>query len=87
MYKINTMIRFLQKLDLTLIFRLLMGGSLAVVAYQTNDYMAGTFGLFMIVYSIYAAKYKIGCGYSSCGYTPSKVTKTKGEEIDFTEIK
>jgi hypothetical protein len=49
--------------------------------------MAGTFGLFMIVYSIYAAKYKIGCGYSSCGYTPSKVTKTKGEEIDFTEIK
>lgn len=81
------MIRFLQKLDLTLIFRLLMGGSLAVVAYQTNDYMAGTFGLFMIVYSIYTAKYKIGCGYSSCGYTPSKVTKTKGEEIDFTEIK
>lgn len=87
MYKINTMIRFLQKLDLTLIFRLLMGGTLSIVGYQTSDYMAGIFGLFMIVYSIYAAKYKIGCGYSSCGYTPSKVSKTKGEEIDFTEIK
>jgi hypothetical protein len=81
------MIRFLQKLDLTLIFRLLMGGTLSIVGYQTSDYMAGIFGLFMIVYSIYAAKYKIGCGYSSCGYTPSKVSKTKGEEIDFTEIK
>jgi hypothetical protein len=81
------MIRFLQKLDLTLIFRLLMGVALALVGYQTSDYLAGTFGLFMIVYSIYAAKYKIGCGYSNCGYTPSKVTKTKGEEIDFTEIK
>ena len=87
MYKINTMIRFLQKIDLTLIFRLLMGGTLSIVGYQTSDYMAGIFGLFMIVYSIYAAKYKIGCGYSSCGYTPSKVSKTKGEEIDFTEIK
>jgi len=87
LYKINTMIRFLQKLDLTLIFRLLMGGTLSIVGYQTSDYMAGIFGLFMIVYSIYAAKYKIGCGYSSCGYTPSKVSKTKGEEIDFTEIK
>jgi hypothetical protein len=81
------MIRFLQKLDLTLIFRLLMGGTLSIVGYQTSDYMAGIFGLFMIVYSIYAAKYKIGCGYSSCGYTPSKVSKTKVEEIDFTEIK
>jgi hypothetical protein len=81
------MIRFLQKLDLTLIFRLLMGVALALVGYQTSDYLAGTFGLFMIVYSIYAAKYKIGCGYSNCDYTPSKVTKTKVEEIDFTEIK
>jgi len=84
LYKINTMIRFLQKLDLTLIFRLLMGGTLSIVGYQTSDYMAGIFGLFMIIYSIYAAKYKIGCGYSSCGYTPGKVSKIKGEEIDFT---
>ena len=72
MFKINTMLRFLQKLDFTLIFRLLMGGALSLVGYQTTDYMAGTFGLFMIAYSIYAAKYKIGCGYSNCGYTKSR---------------
>jgi hypothetical protein len=53
--------------------------------------MSGIFGLFLAIYAIIAAKYKIGCGYSGCTYTPSYRSKLKVNEevnhIEFTEIK
>jgi hypothetical protein len=45
------------------------------------------FALFFAIYSIVGAKYKIGCGYNNCGYTPNHVPKNKTENIEFTEIK
>jgi hypothetical protein len=53
--------------------------------------MSGIFGLFLAIYAIIGAKYKIGCGYNGCAYTPSYRSKVKVDEevkhIDFTEIK
>lgn len=48
--------------------RLVMGGSMVIIAYQSNDYIPAVAGGFFIIYSIIGAKYKIGCGYNSkCG--------------------
>jgi hypothetical protein len=41
-----------------------------VTGYIQNDYTSGSFGLLLLVYAIIAAKYKVGCGYNSCGYIP-----------------
>ena len=53
--------------------------------------MTGAFGIFLAIYAIVGAKYKIGCGYNGCAYTPSYKSKLKLDEevkhIDFTEIK
>jgi hypothetical protein len=53
--------------------------------------MSGTFGLFLAIYAIIGAKYKIGCGYNGCSYTPTYKSKEVLVEdvkhIDFTEIK
>jgi hypothetical protein len=79
--------KLLSKLDLILVFRLIMTGFVGLVGYQNSDNVAMLFALFFAIYSIVGAKYKIGCGYNNCGYTPSRVPKNKSEEIDFTEIK
>jgi hypothetical protein len=81
----------LTKIDFTLTFRLLLSIALGYTGYTQNDYMSGIFGVFLAIYAIIAAKYKIGCGYSGCGYTPTYRSKTelvkKGKDVDFTEIK
>lgn len=79
--------KMLSKLDLILVFRLIMTGVVGLVGYQNSDNVAMLFALFFAIYSIVGAKYKIGCGYNNCGYTPSGVLKNKSKEIDFTEIK
>lgn len=79
--------KLLSKLDLILVFRLIMTGVVGLVGYQNSDNVAMLFALFFAIYSVVGAKYKIGCGYNNCGYTPSRVPKNKSEEIDFTEIK
>ncbi|MDP4619349.1 MAG: hypothetical protein NWS87_02400 [Sediminibacterium sp.] len=79
--------KLLSKLDLILVFRLIMTGVVALVGYQNSDNVAMLFALFFAIYSIVGAKYKIGCGYNNCGYTPSSSAKHKTNEIDFTEIK
>lgn len=85
--QINKMQKILKKLDIILVFRLIMSGVLLVVGYQNSDQVAMLFASFFVIYSIVAAKYKIGCGYNNCGFTPEPVIKTNSEEISFTEIK
>lgn len=79
--------KIINKIDWILFTRLIMSLAVGIVAYQNTDYTAGLFALFFGVYSLIASKYKIGCGYGACGYTPSRVPKQKPSEIDFTEIK
>ena len=75
------------KIDWILLTRLIMSIGVGVVAYQNTDYTAGLFALFFGIYSFIAAKYKIGCGYGACGYTPSRIPNKESSEIDFIEIK
>jgi hypothetical protein len=82
--------KLLAKLDWILMMRLVMGGSMVIIGYQSNDYIPAVAGGFFIVYSIVGAKYKIGCGYNaSCGMPRRsdyvKIRQT--DEIEFTEIK
>jgi hypothetical protein len=83
--------KLLSKIDYTLTFRLLLSIALCYTGYTQNDYMSGIFGVFLAIYALITAKYKIGCGYNRCGYTPTYRSKTelvkKGEDVDFTEIK
>jgi hypothetical protein len=83
--------KLLSKIDYTLTFRLLLSIAMCYTGYIQNDYMSGIFGLFLAIYAFIGAKYKIGCGYNGCNYTPSYRSKVKVEEevkhIDFTEIK
>lgn len=81
----------LTKIDYTLAFRLLLSIAMCYTAYIQNDYTTGAFGVFLAIYAIIGAKYKIGCGYNGCAYTPSYRSKVKMEEevkhIDFIKIK
>jgi hypothetical protein len=81
----------LSKIDYTLTFRLLLSIAMCYTAYIQNDYMTGAFGVFLAAYAIIGAKYKIGCGYNGCAYTPSYRSRVKIDEevknIDYTEIK
>jgi hypothetical protein len=89
--KTQNMRKLLSKIDYTLTFRLLLATAMCYTGYMQNDYMSGIFGLFLAIYALIAAKYKIGCGYNGCTYTPSYRSKVKVDEevnhIDFTEIK
>ena len=77
----------LAKIDWILVPRLLMGGAMCVVGYQTSDTVSGGFGLLFVIYAIIGSRYKIGCGYNACGYTPKRKTLSGKENIEFTEIK
>ncbi|MFM1928839.1 MAG: hypothetical protein RL387_167 [Bacteroidota bacterium] len=88
--KIKNMKKLFSNIDWILMMRLVMGGSMLIIGYQTNDYIPAVAGGFFILYSIIGAKYKIGCGYNaSCGMPSSRsYSKVKAtDEIDFTEIK
>ncbi len=88
--KILMMKKIMSNIDWLLMMRLVMGGSMVFIGYQSNDYIPAIAGGFFIIYSIISAKYKIGCGYnSSCGMPINKnFLKAKTtDEIDFTEIK
>ena len=82
--------KLFSNIDWILMMRLVMGGSMVIIGYQSNDYIPAVAGGFFIIYSIIGAKYKIGCGYNAgCGI-PTRSTyakQTSTEEIDFTEIK
>ena len=83
--------KFLSKIDYTLTFRLLLSIAMCYTGYKQNDYMSILFGLFLAIYAILGAKYKIGCGYNGCTYTPTYKAKEALVEnvknIEFTEIK
>jgi hypothetical protein len=83
--------KLLSKIDYTLTFRLLLSAAMCYTGYIQNDYMSGIFGLFLAIYALIAAKYKIGCGYNGCNYTPTYKSKEvlveDVKQIDFTEIK
>jgi hypothetical protein len=79
--------KLLRRLDLILVFRLIMTAIVGMVGYQNSDNVAMLFALFFAVYAIIGAKYKMGCGYNNCGYTPSSTSKTNSDEIKFTEGK
>jgi hypothetical protein len=85
------MSKFPSKIDFTLIFRLSLSIVMLFVAYQQSDKVSGAFGLFLAIYAIIGAKYKVGCGYNNCGYAPrynSKLShKDEANHVDFTEIK
>ncbi len=90
MYKILTMSKIFSNIDWILMMRLVMGGSMLIIGYQSNDYIPAVAGGFFIVYSIIGAKYKIGCGYNaSCGIPKrfDSVKTRQNDEIEFTEIK
>ena len=83
--------KLLTKIDYTLTFRLLLSIARCYTGYFQNDYMSGIFGLFLAIYAIIGAKYKIGCGYTGCAYTPTYKSKEVLVEdvkhIEFKEIK
>ena len=89
--EILNMRKLLSKIDYTLTFRLLLSAAMCYTGYIQNDYMSGIFGLFLAIYALIAAKYKIGCGYNGCNYTPTYKSKEvlveDVKQIDFTEIK
>jgi hypothetical protein len=83
--------KLLSKIDYTLTFRLLLATAMCYIGYVQKDYMSGIFGLFLAIYAIIGAKYKIGCGYNGCAYTSTyksqEVLVEDVKHIDFTEIK
>ena len=83
--------KLLSKIDYTLAFRLILSAAMFYTGYIQNDYMSGTFGLFLAIYAIIGAKYKVGCGYNECVYTPTykanELLKEEVKDIDFKEIK
>jgi len=83
--------KFLSKIDYILSFRLLLSAVMCYTGYIQNDYMSGIFGLFLAIYSIITAKYKIGCGYNGCANMPTYKSKEvlveDAKHIEFTEIK
>ena len=89
--EILNMRKLLSKIDYTLTFRLLLSAAMCYTGFIQNDYMSGIFGLFLAIYAIIAAKYKIGCGYNGCANMPTYKSKEVLVEdvkhIEFTEIK
>ena len=73
--------KLLSKIDFTLTFRLLLSAAMFYTGYQQNDKNTFAFGLFLAIYAIIGNKYKVGCGYNGCGYTP----KYDGKEISKQE--
>ena len=89
--KIANMKKLLSKIDYTLTFRLLLSTAMCYTGYMQNDYMSGTFGLFLAIYALIVAKYKIGCGYSGCAHMPiyksKEVFVEEVNHIDYKEVK
>ena len=83
--------KLLSKIDFTLAFRLILSAAMLYTGYQQNDKMTLMFGLFLAIYAIIGNKYKVGCGYNGCGYTPrfdaKKDQREDAKEIDYTEVK
>jgi hypothetical protein len=65
---------------------------MGVSGFVQNDNTSIVFGLFLLVYAVFASKYKVGCGYNACGY-PTKTTKditvknNNDQAINYTELK
>lgn len=86
--------KIIASIDWILMLRLVMGGSMIIIGYQSNDYIPALAGGFFIIYSIVSAKYKIGCGYNpSCGVSINKNNNLKSSSVkeskavEFTELK
>jgi hypothetical protein len=75
--------KLLSKIDYTLAFRLILSAAMCYTGYIQNDYMSGSFGLFLAIYAIIGAKYKVGCGYNGCAYSPTH----KSKEVLLDDIK
>lgn len=82
--------KLLSKIDFTLTIRLLLSAAMFYTGYQQNDKTTFAFGLFLSIYAIVGNKYKVGCGYNGCGYTPkynSREISKQEKQIDYTEVK
>ena len=84
----------MSNIDWILILRIVMGCSMAVIGYQSNDYIPAIAGGFFIIYSIVSAKYKIGCGYdTNCGVSLNKNNNfvrpsvKESKAVEFSELK
>lgn len=79
------------KIDFTLVFRLSLSMVMGFSGYLKNDSTSGIFAIFLAVYALIAAKYKIGCGYNACGYSPIPASKyahkEEAQQIDFKDVK
>mgnify|MGYP000337775387 CR=1 FL=1 len=82
--------KWLNRIDWILMMRLVMGGSMIIVGYQSADYIPAAVGTFFVIYSLFSAKYKVGCGYNTCGNYRDYKTGHKTKEttqVEYTEIK
>jgi len=86
--------KIIASIDWILMLRLVMGGSMIIIGYQSNDYIPALAGGFFIIYSIVSAKYKIGCGYdANCGVSLNKNNNfvrpsiKESKAVEFTELK
>ena len=70
------------KIDFTLAFRLCLSFIMLVAAYRQSDMVAGAFGAFLIIYALIGAKYKVGCGYNHCRYTPKQQDNFSSQKED-----
>lgn len=82
---------WIQRLDWLLIMRLIMGGSMIIVGYQSSDWIPALVGTFFVIYSLLSAKYKVGCGYNNaCGGVGNYKTRSKittSSQVEYTEVK
>ena len=83
--------RWFTNIDFTLAFRLILSAAMLYTGYIQNDTTTLVFGIFLAVYAIIGNRYKVGCGYNGCGYTPkmdaSKNFSAPTKDIEYTEIK
>jgi hypothetical protein len=83
--------KWLIKIDFTFVFRLTLSIVMGAAWYTQNDITSGVFALFLAIYALVAAKYKIGCGYNACGYSTmhsnNYAPKEELQPTEFTELK
>jgi hypothetical protein len=61
------------KIDFTIMFRLILSLAMGINGYKQNDDKSYIFAIFLFMYAIIAAKYKVGCGYNACSPTNKSI--------------
>lgn len=76
--------KWIRKIDWVLVFRLSLSALLLISGYKQAAYTDMYLGGGLAMYSLLAAKFKWGCGYGNCAYTPPRVKKQTIEETSTT---